>query len=126
MGVESREISGRLRVEQYRFGGDVDPLLRTPDYKRHINTRGRIRPQDHVGLMVGLKPRCFRCDLIGCRKEVVKLVRSYGTRYGVSNVICAHVAQVNFCSGDGAAAGICNDTSQGRRKRLGEGAWKAH
>ena len=124
MRVESREISGRLRVEQYRFGGDVDPLLRPPDYKRQIDTRGRIRPQDHVGLMVGLKPRRFRCDLISCRKEVVKLVRSYGTGYGVPNFIGTHVAQVNFCSGYGAAAGICNHTSQGRRKRLREGAWK--
>src|SRR5436309_7302414 len=105
MGVESREISGRLRVEQYRFGGDADPLLRPPNYKRQIDTRGRIRPQDHVGLMVGLKPRRFRCDLISCRKEIVKLVRSYGTGYGVPTFIVTHDAKVNVCSVNGAALG---------------------
>src|SRR4051812_37491899 len=125
MGVQSGRIRGRLRVEQYRFGCYIDPLLSTTDDKRHIDSGGRIRPQKHIWLMVGLKPGRLSCDLVGCRKQVVESVGSDATGHRVSKVIRTHVAEMNFCSRYCAAARVCNDASQGSRKCLGEGPWWA-
>src|SRR3954453_6060311 len=125
MGVESDQIRGRLRVEQYRFGCDFDPLLGTADHKRHIDRRSRVCPQDHVRLMVGLESLRLSCDLVGSREEIVELVGSDAAGHRITELVCTHVPKMNFCSRYCAAARISNDTSQGCRKRLGKGAWNA-